>query len=148
MGHFNAKRPSLKVWRHKLRKHFQETVAISKALANHLAQFIAWKSDVGQRVAKNAPLFVGKRGRLTASGIAQLWKSTVKRAGVDAERRSIHSARHTMAVHLLKKTGNLRMVQKQLGHASPVTTANMYADVSFDDMKSGVENLYDENASD
>ena len=147
MGHFNAKRPSLKVWRHKLRKHFQETVAISKALANHLAQFIAWKSDVGQRVAKNAPLFVGKRGRLTASGIAQLWKSTVKRAGVDAERRSIHSARHTMAVHLLKKTGNLRMVQKQLGHARPVTTANMYADVSFENMQANLDGLYDENVS-
>ena len=40
------------------------------------------------------------------------------------------------------------MVQKQLGHASPVITANMYADVSFDDMKLGVEDLYDENASD
>ena len=84
---------------------------------------------------------------LLASGIAQIWKSTVRLIGVDAERRSIHSARHTTAVHLLKKTENLRMVQKQLGHASPVTTANMYADVSFDDMKSGVEDLYDENAS-
>ena len=51
------------------------------------------------------------------------------------------------AVHVLQKTGNLRMVQKQLGHASPVTTANMYANVSFENMKSGVEDLYNENAS-
>ena len=91
---------------------------------------------------------MAKRGPLKASGLAQLWLKEVERAGLDTTSRSIHSARHTMAVHLLKKTGNLRMVQKQLGHASPVTTANMYADVSFDDMKSGVENLYDENASD
>ena len=47
-----------------------------------------------------------------------------------------------MAVHLLKKTGNLRQVQKQLGHASPATTANMYADISFEDMQNGVTGLY------
>ena len=40
---------------------------------------------------------------------------------------SIHSTRRIVAVHLLKKTGNLRQVQKQLGHASPATTANMSA---------------------
>ena len=53
-------------------------------------------------------------------------------------------ARHTIAVHLLKKTGNLRQVQKQLGHASPATTANMYADISFEDMQNGVNGLYDQ----
>lgn len=44
--------------------------------------------------------------------------------------------------HLLKKTGNLRQVQKQLGHASPATTANMYADISFEDMRNGITGLY------
>ncbi len=51
------------------------------------------------------------------------------------EEYSIHCARHTLAVHLLKKTGNLRQVQKQLGHTSLVTTANMYADVSDEDIR-------------
>ena len=55
---------------------------------------------------------------------------------------SIHSARHTIAVHLLKKTCNLRQVQKQLGHSSPTTTANLYADISFTDMQAGVTGLY------
>jgi site-specific recombinase XerD len=31
---------------------------------------------------------------------------------------SIHCARHSMALHPLKKTRNLRQIQKQLGHAS------------------------------
>ena len=47
-----------------------------------------------------------------------------------------------MAVHLMRKTGNLRMVQKQLGHCNPTTTANMYADVTFEDMRDGVDGLY------
>ena len=47
-----------------------------------------------------------------------------------------------MAVYLLRKTGTLRMVQKQLGHRNPATTANMYADVTFEDMRDGVDGLY------
>lgn len=61
-----------------------------------------------------------------ASGVT----TDMEKAGLPKE-LSIHSARHTIAVHLLKKTGNLRQVQKQLGRASPATTANMYADISF-----------------
>ncbi|MBC8868339.1 MAG: tyrosine-type recombinase/integrase [Planctomycetes bacterium] len=57
---------------------------------------------------------------------------------------SIHSARHTVAVHLLRKTRNLRHVQKQLGHASPTTTANLYADIPFEEMQAGVQRLYDD----
>jgi len=49
---------------------------------------------------------------------------------------------NTIAVQLLKKTGNLRQVQKQLGHASPATTANMYADITFEDMQNGLNGLY------
>ena len=138
----DPKRQSLKVWRHKRTKHKQETIAISKELANHLKEFIAWKRDLGQSVAKTAPLFVGKRGPLGSRGVQQMFKAAVMQAGLPEE-LSIHCARHTMAVQLLKKTGNLRMVQKQLGHASPATTANMYADVSFKDMQDGLNGLSD-----
>ena len=74
--------------------------------------------------------------------LQQMWKAAIERAGLPEE-LSIHSARHTLATHLLKKTGNLRQVQKQLGHASPATTANMYADIAFEDMQNGVNGLYD-----
>ena len=50
-----------------------------------------------------------------------------------------------MAVHLLKKTKNLRQVQKQRGYAAPATTASMYADISFEDMQIGVTDLYKES---
>jgi len=86
-------------------------------------------------------LFVGSRGPLTAQGLQRIWKGAIKRAGLPEE-LSIHSARHTIAVALLRRTGNLRQVQKQLGHSSPATTANMYADVPFEDMQSGVTGLY------
>ncbi len=84
---------------------------------------------------------MGCRGPLTAQGLQPIWKRAVKLAGLPAG-LSIHSARHTLAVRLLRKTKNLRQVQKQLGHSSPATTANMYADVSFEDMQAGVSGLY------
>lgn len=125
-------------------KDGRETLAIGKELSDHLRDFMAWKEtlggdDEGEGVA--TPLFVGKRGPMTSRGLQQAWKQAIKRAGLP-ESLSIHSARHTLAVALLKRTGNLRMVQKQLGHSSPATTANMYADVSFEDMQAGVTGLY------
>jgi len=41
---------------------------------------------------------------------------------------SIHSARHTYATHLLYKTGNLRYVHKQLGHAN-INMIALYSDI-------------------
>ena len=145
VGDLDLKRGALRVWRHKRKPHTRETLAIPPELVEHLRQFVAWKQQVGQATGRNAPLFVGKRGSLTPQGLEQLWKVAVKRAGLPRE-LSIHCARHTMAVHLLRKTRNLRQVQKQLGHASPATTANMYADVSFEDMRDGVTGLYGGNA--
>ena len=131
----DLKRDCLSVARLKRKKRAKETLALGKDIALHLKEYIA-DMDL-----KKGSLFVGSRGSLTAQGLQRIWKRSVKLAGLPKE-LSIHSARHTIAVHLLKKTGNLRQVQKQLGHASPATTANMYADISFEDMQDGVTGLY------
>ena len=131
------KRGALKVVRRKRKKKAGETLAIGKDIIQHLKEYIKW---TGRAKGK---LFVGQRGPLSPQGLQQIWKAAIKQAGLPKE-LSIHSARHTIAVHLLKKTGNLRQVQKQLGHASPAVTANMYADISFEDMQNGVTGLYDD----
>jgi integrase len=145
-GDVDFKRGCLRVTRSKKRRSKSETLAVGADLLDHLREFIAWKEAVGQTTGKVAPLFVGKRGALTVLGLQRIWKRAVEEAGLPAD-LSIHSARHTIAVTLLKKTGNLRLVQKQLGHASPTITANMYADVAFEDMQAAVNGLYDAPAS-
>ncbi len=132
-----VKRGALKICRVKRRKKKPETLAIGQDVVSHLKEYIVWTGR------KKGPLFVGQRGALTAQGLQRIWKRAIEKA-VLPEELSIHSARHSMAVHLLKKTGNLRQVQKQLGHASPATTANMYADISFEDMQDGVTGLYED----
>jgi len=132
----DLKRGCISVTRLKRKKKIKETLAIGKDIIQHLKDYFAWTEH------KTGLLFVGSRGPLTAQGLQRIWKRSIRLAGLPKE-LSIHSARHTIAVHLLKKTGNLRQVQKQLGHASPATTANMYADISFEDMQNGVNGLYD-----
>lgn len=132
----DLKRGAMKVTRLKRKKKSTETMAIGKDLVDHLRDYIEWTGRT------KGPLFVGQRGPLTYRGLQQMWKNAIKLAGLPDE-LSIHSARHTLAVHLLKKTSNLRQVQKQLGHASPATTANMYADISFEDMQEGVTGVYE-----
>lgn len=137
----HLKRRYITITRLKRKRPVSESLGIDPKLIRHLREFIGWKKDCDQPMKKGSPLFIGQRGELTATGLAQAWKSAVRRARLD-ESFSVHSARHTLATHLLRKTKNLRQVQKQLGHSSPVTTANMYADVSFDDMVDGVTGLY------
>lgn len=129
------KRSAIKVIRSKKKTAKPETLAIGDDIKQHLREFIRWTGN------KSGPLFVGQRGPLSPAGLQQIWKASIGRANLPGE-LSIHSARHSLATHLLKKTGNLRLVQKQLGHSSPVVTANMYADVSFEDMQSSVSCLY------
>ena len=133
--HVDFRRGLIKVSRLKRTQPLVESLAIADRLKKHIRRYIKWAGIT------KGPLFVGQRGPMTPAGLAQAWKSAVRRAGLP-KAISIHCARHTCAVHLLPKT-NLRQVQKQLGHSSPATTANFYADVSFEDMKAGVTNLYD-----
>jgi len=141
VGDFDPKRNALTVTRSKKAEAKPETMALGQGLTDHLVAFLAWKESADQDTTAEAALFTGQRGRLTVFGLQQIWKAEIRRAGLP-KALSIHSARHTAAVHLLKGTGNLRQVQKQLGHASPVTTANMYADVAFDEMAAGMDGLY------
>ena len=141
-GDVDLRRGLLRVWRTKRRKQVRETLAVGRELRDHLAEFLEWKRLVGQPTDAEAPLLVGKRGPLTVRGAQQIFKTAATRAGLPSE-LSIHSCRHTIAVRLLKKTKNLRQVQKQLGHTSPAVTANMYAD----DMQEGLNGLYDDEDS-
>lgn len=128
------KRKLIKVVRLKRKKPKSESLAIGNELTAHLKYYLEDRTD--------GNLFVGKRGSLKRQALQIIWKRAIGRAGLPKE-LSIHSARHTLATHLLKKTGNLRQVQKQLGHASPATTAGFYADIAFSDMQDGLNGIYE-----
>jgi len=116
----------LKVVRVKKKKKVAETLAISKDLADHLKTYLNGR--------KTGTIF--GVGRAT---LQQQFHRAIKHAHLRKD-LSIHACRHTLAVRLLKKTGNLRMVQMQLGHSSPQTTS-IYADISFEDRQAALDSL-------
>ena len=77
---------------------------------------------------------------MTRFGIQTVFKKLAKKARLPA-RYSIHSLRHSYATRLYKASGyNLRLVQKQLGHAS-ISTTTVYSDVMSEDTEAAVNNL-------
>ena len=140
-----SKRPYLKVKSAKKRKVEYETVPVSKDLVEHLNGYLDWRRDCfNEDISKDKPLLTSSRGqRYTVSALQKLFKKACENAGLD-EKYSIHSARHTLGFLLLKKTKNLRLVQKQLRHSSPQITAAFYADVAFEEQQDALNGLFEE----
>lgn len=78
----------------------------------------------------------GVRYPITYYGLGTHKRRTWKRAGVTAR---IHDMRHTTGMRTLRKTGNLKLVQKLLGHTDIATTAKFYTDATLEDLRAGME---------
>jgi site-specific recombinase XerD len=67
-----------------------------------------------------------------AHGLHDWWYGCLERAGLVAKGQTsgekMHKARHTAGQNVLDKTGNLKAVQKLLGHSSIQTTGDIYTD--------------------
>ncbi|CAM2066737.1 Tyrosine-type recombinase/integrase [Sulfidibacter corallicola] len=85
-------------------------------------------------------LFLSNRlKRISHRQVETRVKHWVKAAGI-TKRISPHKLRHTFATHLLQQGGNLKLVQRALGHTNITSTA-IYAHVVDDDLAEAIENL-------
>lgn len=109
----------------------------------HCRQYLKWKQQIGESVAPQDPLIISSNtgSHLSIRGLQKVFKRSAKRAQLSPG-YSIHAARHTFACFLLKASDwNLRLVQKQLGHAR-ISTTQVYADVMMPDVKKALDRLY------
>jgi integrase/recombinase XerC len=71
-------------------------------------------------------------------GMHRWWYACLERAGIvpvgTTSGERMHKARHTAGQRVLDSTGNLKAVQKLLGHASIQTTGDVYADWDVDQL--------------
>ncbi len=118
-------------------------VFISTQLAKDLKWYLNYKkTTLGEPVDADDYLFVTEtKQQQTPQGLYYLWRNACVKSGIG--RFKLHSARHSYATQLYKKTKNLRLVQKQLRHAS-IETTQVYADVMPEDIIAGVNELYGE----
>src|ERR1017187_3725275 len=111
----------------------QRIVKIGKDLKGDLRWYIKWKSEHGE-LHPDAYLLRSQRSeRLTRGAVWRRWKR-------QCPLHRLHDARHTNATLLLEASKDLRLVQKQLGHSRPTTTA-VYAGIVDERMTEAVNSM-------
>jgi len=109
----------------------------------HCKEYLAWKQSIGESTEPGQPLLISTRTgkHLTVRAIQKAFKRCAKKAKLSSH-YSIHCLRHSYACFLYKASGwNLRLVQKQLGHAR-ISTTQVYADVMMPDVEKALNRLH------
>jgi integrase len=111
-----------------------EVFAILRPLVGHnekwVFTYIAERSRGGR--------LKGTRYPITYSGAKTQWKRLRARAQVTSFR--FHDFRHDLGTKLLRKTGNLKLVQRALNHADIKTTVR-YAHLLDEEVRAGLESV-------
>jgi integrase/recombinase XerC len=80
-------------------------------------------------------------------GMHRWWYGCLERAGIvptgTTSGERMHKARHTAGQRVLDATGNLKAVQKLLGHASIQTTGDVYADWDIDQLATTLSDIFE-----
>lgn len=84
------------------------------------------------------PRTKGLRYPITREGLKTMWRRSKAKHSVEDFR--FHDIRHTTATRLLRETGNLKLVQRLLGHES-ITTTMKYAHATTDDLRAGMDRV-------
>jgi site-specific recombinase XerD len=120
-------------------------VYISSALRRHLKAYLRWKQGQGEPMGEDDHLFCGQKGYWTRQAVANIVRKYLKQLGFYKKGMAAHTLRHTYGMLLYRQEGNLRTVQKQLGHSS-ISTTQIYSDVMESDIMrqvNGLWNYYD-----
>jgi len=103
------------------------TVMMPKALAKSLQRFVAGRTD--------GPLFLAGDRRVSLRHAQRRLTGWFAKASIVG--KSAHSLRHAFACSLLARTGDLRLVQNAMNHASIVSTT-IYAQVDLARLRAAV----------
>lgn len=119
----------------------ERTIQIQESLKTHLRRFINWKREREEPIGEDDYVFIGQRGPWTRQAVQQMVKKYFRLMGIYEQGKSVHAIRHSYATELYRNSKDLRAVQKQLGHASIVTTM-VYADVTKEDIRDHLTGMW------
>jgi integrase len=107
-------------------------VHIGKELKGTLRRYIQWKAEVGE-LAPDAYLLRTERSpKYCVAGLWYRWRKY--------SNKRLHSARHAFGTYAYQACKDLRLVQKQMGHSKPSTTA-IYSDVTPETIIAGMNGM-------
>lgn len=87
---------------------------------------------------------------MSSTALHRWWYRRLEDAGVvptgETAGKRMHAARHTAGQRILDRTGDLKLVQQFLGHASIQTTADVYVDYDIEQVASRIAGVLREDA--
>jgi integrase len=115
----------------------REAYAILWSRRGHHQQFVfTYVAQRTRNIPKGKMMRIkGQRYPITYTGLGSNKRVWIK-AGVEAR---IHDLRHTTGMRTLRATGNLKVVQKLLGHTDIAITAKFYTDATLEDLRTAME---------
>ena len=107
-----------------------------------LGELQEWMDRRGDEVESPGFLLPTRKGtEVVTSHLRRSVKRYARKAGIDeVDRVSPHTLRHTFATRLYRKTSNIRMVQKALGH-SDLSTTMIYTHVVDEELEGAMKGL-------
>ncbi len=141
-GDLLVNRPPYSVWVRHGKGDKERIVYIKHQFREHCQAYLQWKAKIAEPTDSQSPLFYSSntQGHLTVRALQKVFKRQAAMAKL-SPRYSIHATRHTYACQLYRVSGkDLRLVQKQLGHAN-IKITEVYADVMVPDIEQAVEHL-------
>ena len=102
---------------------------LTKELGSALARYLRH----GRPHCPLRTVFVRQRppwSALSPSGVGQIVRRALRRAGLKPERTGAHLLRHSLATNMLRKGASLHEIGQMLGHECPTTT-QIYAKVDI-----------------
>lgn len=117
-------------------------VQINRHCCRVIERFLEWRRRREMPAHAESPVFCAPDGDrpVTVRALQKRFARLLAAAGIGGH--SLHHCRHTYATGLyLASGGDLRLVQKQLGHRK-ITTTQVYADVFDQTMRLAIERLY------
>jgi integrase/recombinase XerC len=110
----------------------ERVVPVLPAVAEAIEEYVAACPYGG---GKDAPLFVGAKGKRLDPAIAQKTMRSLRHQLQLPDTATPHALRHSFATHVLGGGGDLRAIQELLGHAS-LSTTQRYTEVETEQLLS------------
>lgn len=131
---FNAHRIHIINSKHGVTRYVVLSKLMAKGLQMYLSHYPCEKYLISGHEKKNP---------YSATSVSKILDKTLKSAKIK-KRITVHSLRHSFAVHFLEQGGNILQLKSQLGHSSLQSTL-IYLRViqpKFKDIQSPLDNLY------
>lgn len=116
-------------------------VYVPRELKKYYEEYCQWKFNLGESIEPEAFVFNSDRKKNFSSRTVQTWMQELRAQLRLPSEASPHSLRHSFAVYLYEKEKDLRLVQRQLGHAN-INTTTIYADVTAESASRQMDELW------